>query len=60
MHKIIKYSFLTVAKEFNLSEEDAPTNPAYITLVRLSDSTKSGIDLFLANDKMHNVGCIAI
>ncbi len=60
LHKIIRESFLTVAREFNLTEENAPTNPAYITLERLKESVESGIEFFLASDNLQNVGCIAI
>ncbi|WP_319475484.1 GNAT family N-acetyltransferase [Marispirochaeta aestuarii] len=60
LHEIIRESFITVAKEFNLTEENAPTNPAYMTLERLKDSIQSGKEFFLAKDNLQNVGCIAI
>lgn len=60
LHKIIRDSFLTVAEEFNLTKENAPTNPAFITIEKLEDSITSGTVFFLAKDNIENVGCVAI
>ncbi len=35
---VIQESFLTVAKDFNLTKENAPTNPAFITMDKLKES----------------------
>lgn len=60
IHKIIQQSFLTVAIEFNLTKENSPTNPAYITIERLKESFDSGIDFFVGILDGEKVACIAL
>ncbi|MCP4764043.1 MAG: GNAT family N-acetyltransferase [archaeon] len=44
--QIIRKSFLTVALQFNLTEKNAPSNPAYITFERLEQMKNENIKLF--------------
>lgn len=57
---VIKESFATVAKDFNLTEMNCPTNPAFITFEKLKEIAKKGIRMFglYYNDKQ--VGFVAI
>ena len=38
LQEIIQKSFKTVADEFDLTKEKAPSNPAYITLEKIHDT----------------------
>ena len=60
LHSIIQKSFLTVAVEFGLTEETAPTNPAYISLDRVKEALESEVDFYICIDGDIKVGCIAI
>lgn len=44
--EIINKSFLTVAKELNLTKENAPTNPAFITYNSLLELKKKEVKFF--------------
>lgn len=53
--KIIRNSFRTVAEDLNLTEENAPSHPSFITLNKINDSIQNGViytGLF-KNDWMH-------
>lgn len=57
---VIRTSFLTVAEEFNLTIENAPTNPAFIGLNELLKMREKGIVMFAVYDKEKQVGFVAI
>jgi GNAT superfamily N-acetyltransferase len=58
--EVIRKSNETVAKEFNLTRENTPTNPAFITYETLADSMNKGIIMYgFYNDK-RLVGCVGI
>lgn len=57
---VIRESFLTVAKDFGLTQETAPTNPAFLKLEDLMESIKNNLDFFVANVEDEIVGCIGI
>ncbi len=44
--QVIRNSFATVAREFQLNEANCPTNPAFITIERLRDLKDKGVRLF--------------
>lgn len=44
--RVLKESFGPVAREFNLTEENCPTNTAFITLKKLKDLKTKGIRMF--------------
>jgi ribosomal protein S18 acetylase RimI-like enzyme len=58
--KIINEAFLTVAHEFNFTQENAPTFPAYITSATIVNQTQCGLKLFIYEDNGINVGCIGV
>ena len=43
---VMRRSFATVAEEFNFTEENAPTNAAFMTIERLRESLTRGVSLF--------------
>ena len=59
---VIRKSFLTVAKDLNLSKKNAPTNPAFITYEKLKEEiNKKNIIYFgLYPEKETLAGCVAI
>jgi N-acetylglutamate synthase-like GNAT family acetyltransferase len=58
--KIINKSFLTVALEFNFTQENAPTFPAYITAATIENQIQCGLKLFIYEDNGIGVGCIGV
>jgi GNAT superfamily N-acetyltransferase len=58
--KVITESFMTVAREFNLTKENAPTNPAFYTVGSLGNYLKKQTSLFGLYGNGRMVGCIAI
>ncbi len=60
LQEIMQKSFKTVADEFDLTKEKAPTNPAYITLEKIHESVESGIEFYIGIENDKKVGCIAI
>lgn len=58
--QLIRAAYGTVANEFNLTEANAPTNPAFITIDRLKEYLKKKVKLFglFANNVL--VGCVAV
>ena len=60
LQDILQKSNKTVADEFNFTKENAPTNPAYITEQRLSESFDAGIEFYVCSIHNKKVGCIAI
>ena len=43
---VMRRAFTTVAEEFNFTEENAPTNAAFMTIDRLKESLAKGVHLF--------------
>lgn len=43
---VIRSAFATVAEEFGLTEENAPTNGAFMTRERLTDELSRGVEMF--------------
>lgn len=44
--KVIRNSFITVANHFNLTKENAPTNPAFIEIDALNKMYEKNIEMF--------------
>ncbi|MDC7124576.1 MAG: GNAT family N-acetyltransferase [Spirochaetales bacterium] len=60
IQNIIQKSFLTVADDFGFTKENAPTNPAFISLDKVKESIENGTEFFIAKDSDNKAGCIAI
>ena len=58
--RLMRRSFGTVARELGLTEESAPTNPAFVTVERLRAFLKRGAKLFGLFDQGEIIGCVAI
>lgn len=43
---VISGSFMTVAKDFNLTKESAPTNPAFIELDAIMKMREKGVEMY--------------
>jgi diamine N-acetyltransferase len=58
--RIIRNSFITVANEFGITKENAPTNAAFITSNIIKNSIEKGLNLYglFINNKI--IGCIGI
>ena len=46
---VIQESFTTVARELNLTKENAPTNPAFLTMEKLLESIEKKVDFFIVS-----------
>ncbi len=57
---LLRAAFGTVAKEFGLTEENAPTNAAFTTLENLSRNLQDGMELYGLFQDSILVGSIAI
>lgn len=57
---VIRESFLTVAKEFNLTVENAPTNPAFIKFNDLLKMREKGIVMFGVFHENTQIGFVAV
>ena len=57
---VIRTAFLTVAQEFNISKENAPTNPAFIEPRHLLRMQEKGIRLFELIKEERPVGFVAL
>jgi diamine N-acetyltransferase len=58
--EVIKVSFITVANEFNITKNNTPTNPAFITSRDIKNLFKKGLiflGLYLNNEL---IGCVAV
>jgi ribosomal protein S18 acetylase RimI-like enzyme len=51
---------LTVAKELNLTRENAPTNPAFLTMKKLLESIEKNVEFFIACENNKICGCVGI
>lgn len=58
--KVIQQSFITVAKQFNLTKENAPTNATFISVEDLIKMQEKGIQMFSAYQGSNQVGFAAI
>lgn len=57
---VLSSSFKTIAEEFHLTENNAPTNPAFITYDRLKEFLKKDVTLYGYYIDKELIGCIAI
>lgn len=57
---VIRASFLTVARDFNLTGENAPSNPAFLTYGALEDSMRNGLAMYGYFDGGSIAGCVGI
>ncbi|HEX2946670.1 MAG TPA: GNAT family N-acetyltransferase [Clostridia bacterium] len=57
---VIRRSFITVAEEFNITRENAPTNPAFLGPESLIKMRDKGIDMYGAYVKNTCIGFVAI
>jgi ribosomal protein S18 acetylase RimI-like enzyme len=58
--KVIRNSFITVANHFNLTKENAPTNPAFIEIDALNKMYEKNIDMFIVLENDVYIGFVAI
>lgn len=58
--EIIRNSFITVADDFGLTVNNAPTNPAFITYENLQKSIEKGMELYIKYENNDAVGCVGI
>ena len=58
--QVIACSFGTVAKDFGLTAENAPTNPAFLTPARLREYLKRRAMLFALVSDEAMIGCVVI
>lgn len=58
--RVIRDSFITVANQFNITRQNAPTNPAYIELESLQTMKQKGVDMYGAYINKYLVGFVAI
>ena len=56
----IRDSFLTVADELGITNENAPTNPAFMTYERLKESIDKGLEIFGLYEDSNICGCIGV
>ena len=57
---VIRESFKAVADEFGLTEENCPTNPAFITLERLEKLREKGAEFFGLYEDGEQIGFVAL
>jgi len=58
--RVLRASFLTVADDFNLTTENCPTNPAFVTLERLAKLKEKGVRFFGLFDDNRQIGFVAV
>jgi len=58
--ELIRRSFQTVADEFKLTVQNAPTNPAFIEKNQLKRMLMQGIELFGVSHNLAKIGFVAI
>jgi len=58
--RVIRDSFITVADEFNITKQNAPTNPAFIEIETLQTMKQKGIDMYGAFINNAVIGFVAI
>ncbi|EGW36227.1 GNAT family N-acetyltransferase [Desulfosporosinus sp. OT] len=57
---VVKDSFITVARELNLTEENCPSNPAFTNLANLKKMKDKGIGMFGLYEESKQIGFVAI
>lgn len=57
---VIRKSFATVAREFNLTRENCPTHPSFITIRQLNELKKKGLIFFGSFIGSHQIGFVAV
>jgi diamine N-acetyltransferase len=57
---VISNSFMTVAKDFHITQENCPTNPTFITSDKLIVSKNKGIKYYGLFRSGVQLGCVAI
>lgn len=58
---VIRKSFQTVAEEFKLTPQNAPTNPAFLTLESLRDQYRRGVSFYCMYDNSQTqIGFMAL
>lgn len=60
IHRIIQLSNITVANEFKLTKENAPTSPAYIKLDKVKESFNNVLGYYIGIFDTVKIGCVAI
>lgn len=58
--QVIGESNRTVARELNLTKENAPTNPAFITYEALPESMTKGLAMYGFYEDKRLIGCVGI
>ena len=58
--RVIRNSFRTVAKEFNLTRENCPTHPSFITVRQLTELKEKRVNLFGGIIRETQVGFVAL
>jgi ribosomal protein S18 acetylase RimI-like enzyme len=57
---VIRKSFATVAEEFGITQENCPTNPAFIKTEHLIELLEKGAKLFVLSASAEQVGFMAV
>ena len=57
--KVIADSFHTVAVEFNLTKDNCPTHPSFVTVKQLNEMKRKGLKLFGLFDGDSQIGFVA-
>lgn len=58
--RTVKTSFLTVAKDFNLTEKDNPSNPAFTNIANLKEMKVNGVKMYGLYVGIKQKGFVAI
>jgi GNAT superfamily N-acetyltransferase len=58
--RVIRAAYLTVAAEFNITEQNAPTYAAFNTVEKLKNEINKPVRLFGLFDGGKQVGCVAL
>ena len=58
--RVIQRSFGTVAEQYGITEGNAPTNPAFVTIEKLKAYLAKQVDLFALFQEGEMIGCVAI
>ncbi len=58
--RVIRDSFITVANEFNITKQNAPTNPAFIEIESLQALKQKGVNMYGAFINNILIGFVAI
>ena len=58
--RTVKTSFLTVAKDFNFTEKDNPSNPAFTNITKLKEMKVNGVKMYGLYAGIKQEGFVAI